>query len=130
MHYVDTSALVKLIVLEADSDPMRAWSSDDGVVLVTSDLTRTELMRAALRVHPSRARRVREVLDAVDVVRVTTRAFDDAGRLDPRSLRSLDAIHLAVALTFGDDLESVVTYDARLASAAAAAGVAVTTPSA
>ncbi|MBK5250721.1 MAG: VapC toxin family PIN domain ribonuclease, partial [Actinomycetales bacterium] len=44
-------------------------------------------------------------------------------------LRSLDAVHLAAALSLGDDLEGIVTYDDRLAEAAQANGVPVASPS-
>lgn len=127
MHYVDTSALVKLVVAEEHSAAMRAWTRADPQA-ATSDLTRTELMRAVTRVHPARAPQVRSVLEAVDTVALTRGMLDEAGRLAPASLRSFGAIHLAVALSFGDDLETFVTYDERLASAAALAGVTVDAP--
>jgi predicted nucleic acid-binding protein len=129
MHYLDTSALVKLIVAEEFSDGMRAWVQIDRV-LVTSDLTRTELMRAVTRKHPAWAQRVRAVLDSVETVGLTRRVLDEAGRLAPASLRSLDAIHLATAISFGDDLRSLVTYDERLAAAAGFAGLTVSAPGA
>jgi len=59
---------------------------------------------------------------------VTTATFEEAGRLDPTLLRSLDAVHLAAALSLGDDLEGIVTYDDRLAEAAQANGVPVVSP--
>jgi uncharacterized protein len=43
-------------------------------------------------------------------------------------LRTLDAIHVAAALVLGDDLESMVTHDDRLAQAALANGIAVIAP--
>jgi len=46
----------------------------------------------------------------------------------PAGLRSLDAIHLASALTLGDELDAFVTYDARQADAARAAGLTVESP--
>ncbi len=58
---------------------------------------------------------------------------DDVRRLAggvPPGLRTLDAIHLATALSLRDDLEALVTYDARLGTAAAEAGLAVDAPSA
>ncbi len=70
----------------------------------------------------------RAVLYSVTLTEVTAALFEQAGRLDPASLRSLDAIHLAAALNLGDDLEGVVTYDERLADAAALNGIAVTAP--
>ena len=127
MHYVDTSALVKLVVAEEWSPEFGVWAAADRV-LVTSDLTRTELMRAVTRVHPDRAPRVRAVLDSIDTVALTRQVLDEAGRLSPPTLRSLDAVHLAAALSFGDDLESFVTYDDRLADAAARAGVTIDSP--
>ena len=49
---------------------------------------------------------------------------------NPGILRTLDALHLAAALLAGDDLEAVVTYDRRLADAAALHGVPVLAPGA
>ena len=85
-------------------------------------------MRAVRRVVPDRVLQAREVLDAVTLVHVTPAVFEDAGRLDPSGLRSLDAIHLAAALDLGDDLEGWITYDDRLAGAAVSNGGAVVAP--
>ena len=70
----------------------------------------------------------REVLDAVTLVHVTPAVFENAGRLDPSGLRSLDAIHLAAALDLGDDLDGLIAYDDRLAAAAVSNGVVVVAP--
>lgn len=59
---------------------------------------------------------------------VTTETFEVAGRLDPSILRSLDALHLAAALSLGDELEAMITYDERLAQACRANGVDVLAP--
>ena len=72
--------------------------------------------------------RAREVLDGLTLTEVTSAVFEAAGRLDPTILRSLDAIHLAAALDLGDDLDGMVTYDARLADASSAQGVPVIAP--
>lgn len=127
-HYVDTSALVKLVVAEPETAALRAWLLFAERHAVTSDLARTELLRAVRRVAPDRAVQARAVLDAVTVIELGTAAFETAGRLEPAILSSLDAVHLAAALTLGDDLDSVVTYDDRLAEAATANGVPVTRP--
>lgn len=126
--YVDTSALVKLVVAERETPALRAWLLEPGRELVVGDLVRTELMRVVRRVVPDRALMARQVMESLTVVEVTTSVFAAAGRLDPISLRSLDAIHLAVALDLGDELEGVVTYDERMAEAAAANGLAVFAP--
>jgi len=127
-YYVDTSALVKLIVAETETTALRRWLTKADQVLVTSDLSRTELMRAVRRAAPDRAPRVREVLDAFTLTQLTPAAFSEAGRLDPLGLRPLDALHLASALNLDDDLEGIVTYDHRMADAATTNGIAVLAP--
>lgn len=55
-------------------------------------------------------------------VRVLARA------VAPASVSTLDAIHLATALQTRGELDAFVTYDKRLADAAAAAGLHVEAP--
>ncbi len=126
--YLDTSALVKLVVQEAETSALRAWASAPDRTIVTSDITRTELMRAVRRIDAELAPAARSLLDAVTVIQLSTATYDTAGRLEPDVLRSLDALHLAVALELGDDLEGFVAYDERLSSAAARAGLVVVAP--
>ncbi|HEY5853392.1 MAG TPA: type II toxin-antitoxin system VapC family toxin [Aldersonia sp.] len=127
-HYVDTSALVKLVVAEADTSALVTWIRAEGSALVSSDLARTELLRAVRRVAADRAVQARAVLDSVTLLTVSTSTFEAAGRLDPTILRTLDALHLAAALELGDDLTGIVTYDERMADAARAHGIAVVSP--
>ena len=124
----NASALVKLVVAEAETDALRAWLVAAERDPVSSDLARTELVRAVRRAAPDRVVRARVVLDAVTLLEVSTAIFEEAGRLDPVIVRSLDAVHLAAALSLGDDLDAIVTYDDRLAEAARANGVAVAAP--
>ncbi len=126
--YIDTSALVKLVVAEAETAVIRSWLTEEERDLVACDLARTELMRALRRVVPDRVLQARAVLDGVTLVGVPTAVFEEAGRLDPVGMRSLDALHLSAALDLGDDLEGLITYDDRLAEVAAANGVTVVTP--
>jgi predicted nucleic acid-binding protein len=128
VHYFDTSALVKLVVAEAESAALIAWLSALDRHPVVSDLARTELVRAVSRAAPERLERVRYVLASVALVQVTPAILQEAGRLRPETLRSLDGIHLATALVLDDELESFVTYDERLADAARFHGLPVTTP--
>ena len=126
--YLDTAALVKLVVAEQETDAWRGWLGEADRDPVSCDLARTELMRAVRRAAPDRVVQARAVLDALTLLEVSTAVFEEAGRLDPAVVRSLDAIHLAAALSLGDDLEGLVTYDERLADAARANGVAVVAP--
>ncbi|MCA0437289.1 MAG: type II toxin-antitoxin system VapC family toxin [Austwickia sp.] len=125
--YLDTSALVKLVVAEPESDALRTWLVQQ-VDPVTSDLARTELARAVRRVAPDLMPAARGVLDVLTILTLDAEIFEAAGRLDPAELRSLDAVHLASALSLGDDLTAVVTYDDRQAAAATAYGVSVIAP--
>jgi predicted nucleic acid-binding protein len=128
-HYLDTSALVKLVVSEAETAALRAWMGEAERTPVSCDLARTELLRAVRRAAPDRVVQARAVLDSITLIEVTTSVFEEAGRLDPTVLRSLDAVHLAAALSLGDDLDGIVTYDERFAEAAQSNGVPVTSPS-
>ena len=126
--YLDTSALVKLVVREAETQALFDWMRSDERVLVSSDLARTELMRAVRRVAPGLAPRARTVLDSISLLALHTTAFEEAGRIGPPTLRSLDALHLAAALSLGDDLTAFVAYDERLAEAARELGLPVVAP--
>ena len=125
---MDTSALVKLIVDEPETGALREWLAVEPREPVSCDLARTELLRVVRRTAPDRAVAARRLLEAVTLTQVTTAVFEQAGRLDPASLRSLDAIHLAAALDLGDDLDGLITYDSVLARAAASAGIEVAAP--
>lgn len=128
MFYADTSALVKLAVVEAESAAMRAWMLAGPVSLATSDLARTELLRAVRRAAPGAAGAARDVLSRMLLIAASAEIFDQASRLDPVELRSFDAVHLVSALALGDDLEGMVTYDDRLGDAGRALGVPVICP--
>ncbi|MGL5809585.1 MAG: type II toxin-antitoxin system VapC family toxin [Nocardioides sp.] len=127
-HYFDTSALVKLVVVEPETTALRAWIAEADRSPTTSDLTRAELLRAVRRAAPDLMVRARKILDSLTILTLTTSTFEDAGVADPAILRTLDAIHLTAARALGDDLEGMVVYDARLGEAARSAGVAVVAP--
>lgn len=126
--YVDTSALLKLVVAEPESTALRGFLEGSSSTAVSSDLARTEVIRAVRREAPEQVITARAVLDSLVLLTVTTETFEAAGRLDPSILRSLDALHLAAALSLGDDLEAMITYDERLAQACRANGVDVVAP--
>ena len=125
--YLDTSALVKLVVAEPETRALEKWLRPRTAV-VSSDLARTELLRAVRRAHPISMVRAREVLDAMALLTLSTRVCERAALLDPAVLRSLDAIHIAAALQLGDELEGVVTYDYRLAQGCAVHGIVTVAP--
>ena len=127
-YYLDTSALVKMIIYEQETGALSDWLFQQNEPLVSCDLARAELVRATRRRHPDRMVRARQLLDAIVLTQLTSAILDHAGRLDPIGLTTLDAVHLAAALDLGDDLSGLVTYDDRLAAAADANGIAVVAP--
>jgi hypothetical protein len=97
--YLDTSALIKLLVAEPESPSLRTYLGtipDD--TLFTAALTRTELLRAVRRIDAAATTRSRHLLGGLATVNLTTSLLDAAALLEPPLLRSLDAIHLAAAL--------------------------------
>ena len=126
--YLDTSAFLKLVVTEAESSALqrflRRWPERTSAVLL-----RTEAVRALRRAgYDRRVGSARRLLRAMRLIRLDEPLLDQAGDLDPRELRSLDAMHLAAALAVGTDLGVFVTYDERQAGAARERGLVVDSP--
>lgn len=125
--YLDSSAIVKLAVLEPESEALRRHLRRRRP-LVSSALARTEVLRALLPAGDEAVAAGRRVLASLDIVRLNDRVLDRAATLLPTTLRSLDAIHLATAARLGSDLSEIVTYDDRMAEAARALGHRVSAP--
>ncbi len=126
--YLDGSAFLKLVVEEAESAAAAAFLAGRDARRVASALLRTEAVRAVRHLGPEALPTVREGLRRVDLIAIDDRILDAAGILEPRVLRTLDAIHLATALAVGDDLEAIVTYDERMVEAARLLGLPIATP--
>jgi predicted nucleic acid-binding protein len=62
------------------------------------------------------------------VMEVDRALFRQAGLLGPSTMRSLDAIHIAAAMSLGPDLGVVITHDERMAAAAGLFGLPVALP--
>lgn len=128
--YLDSSALVKLVKREAESDALRRYlrrHRTDG--RVTSALARVEVVRAVGGGGSAAIAHARRQLARVDQILLDRDLLDTAATLAPATLlRSLDAIHLAAARSVGAELRSVLTYDLRMQDAAAALGIEVDAP--
>ena len=124
--YLDASALVKLVVVEPESEALvtelARWPHR-----VSSVIVDIELHRAAMRAGQS-PERADAVLERMPLLTLNVERRELARRVGSRNLRALDAVHLASALTLGDDLGAFCTYDRRLAADAQAAGLTVLSP--
>jgi predicted nucleic acid-binding protein len=125
--YLDSSALVKLVVTEPESATLRRYLRSHPR-RISCALSKVEVTRA-VRFHGARAlTRARQLLRRLDMLQLGDELLEAAAGLDAGILRSLDAIHLAAATTLGDELEAVVTYDDRMRAAAELLGLPVAAP--
>ncbi|MGW5450274.1 type II toxin-antitoxin system VapC family toxin [Streptomyces asiaticus] len=144
MIYLDSCALIKLMVREKETDALVAFlEARPQQRHVTSELATTEVMRVIRRARcgpqgqavldePTFTRLLATAekrLDATDQVTVDTAVLKAAGAFEEFNIRSLDAIHLASALVLGPALTSFVTYDERLRGHAENHGLQAISPS-
>ena len=117
--YLDSSAIVKLVVREPESPRLFEWLGA-WPERVSSAIARVEVLRALARSGAGESARHRalDVLDRIALMDIDRPVLDATAELRPLDLRSLDAIHLATALSVRSDLAGLVTYDQRLAAAA------------
>ena len=125
--YLDSSAIVKLVVHEPESAALRRFLRTQPE-RASCALARTEVLRAVRPLGPAAVSRARRVLRRIDLIRLDDSLLDAAGVLDPRILRSLDAVHLAAAQLVAPELYAVVTYDRCLAEGAVLLGFNVEAP--
>lgn len=125
--YVDTSALVKTVIVEAESAALRRWL-EPRRSLASCDLIRVEAVRAVRMADADAVHDVRRAISTLTLLRLDEDLLAIAADLEPPLLRSLDAIHLAAALRLGRDLAGVLTYDQRMADSAEALGLKVLAP--
>lgn len=127
MVYLDSSALVKLVIAEPESAALRRYLGDEPA-RASCALARVEVLRAVGGHGAAALTRARRLLQRLNLVSIDDELLDAAAVLDPRVLRGLDAIHLAAAQLFGDELTAVVTYDRRMAAAAALVDLTIAAP--
>ena len=133
LFYADASALVKLVLDEPESGALRSYV--DGADLISSELVLSEIPRAIRRAaatDPTLPRerlltRAGELLDAIGLLALDRELLIAAGTLAEPSLRALDAIHVAAAISAGP-LDAFVTYDERQGAAARLAGLRTIAP--
>jgi predicted nucleic acid-binding protein len=128
LAYFDASAFVKLIRSEPESELLTDLISRDWRLMGSSEILAVEVSRAARRAGGDVPARAARLLRAVTLVPLTSELCTQACLVGPTELRSLDAIHLATALSVRERLGAVFTYDKRLAQAGADAGLRVLAP--
>ena len=131
MIYLDTSALVKQIRAEPESEELADWlDARSEVPRISSALTEVELPRAIRTVAPEGLPAVPGILARLNRFEIDALVRTTAASYTDPTLRSLDAIHLATAQIASTHipLTAFVVYDKRLTAAARAAGLRVVAP--
>lgn len=136
MIYLDSAAAVKLLHDEADTEALRNYLDERSTIdWVSSSLVEIETYRALVRATapdnmPAVVNQFHALLDLIVRIEIDSGVRILAQTVTPPTVRSLDAIHLATGLRLREQnrLTSFVTYDKRLAEAAAAAGLTVDMP--
>jgi predicted nucleic acid-binding protein len=123
--YLDASALVRLAIDEPETNAVRTFIGQFDQV-ATSRIGLVETRRVVKRVGGDMTR-ASEVLASVGPIELDAAIAASAAAVDPSTLKTLDAIHLASALALYA-VDAFVTYDERLAVAARAAGLTVASP--
>ena len=123
--YVDTSALLKRLFAEDESARVRAILRErnaSGDLVASSELAWVEVARAVLRAKVGDVdAAVSDACAGIARYPVSSTVMSRARRIGPTTLRSLDAIHLASAVSLG--ATEMLTFDHRLAQAAESLGV-------
>ena len=122
--YVDTSALGRVVLLEADAPIIRAvlarfdpWHATELLTVELRRLGRREDVEA----------RAERTLSLVTLAGLTKPVLEQAARLDPVNVRSLDAIHLATAINLhaAGEIAAVLTFDTQLQAGCEYHGIAI-----
>lgn len=127
--YLDSSAVVKLVQREAESQALRRYLRPHrGEQRVSSALARVEVVRAVRAGGTDMVQLAHRQLGRLYLVPMHRDLLDEAAELGEGLLRSLDAIHLASAGRLGAELRALVTYDIRMRDAARGLGLPVASP--
>lgn len=129
MIYLDASALVKLAVTEPESEALTAWLRENtGLTRVSSPIVRVEVPRAVWRADPGSLPQAYTIVRRLRAVYLTEAVLTRAVGVRPNVLRTLDAIHVASAMSIRDNLTALVSYDKRMLIAAQEAGLPTDSP--
>jgi uncharacterized protein len=127
--YLDSSALVKLAVTEPESGALAEWLRTSApAIRVSSPLVRVEVPRAVWRADPGSLPQAYTIVRRLREIRISDAVLTRAAGVRPNVLRTLDAIHVASAMSIRDDLTALVSYDKRMLAAAQEVGLPTACP--
>ena len=126
--YLDSSAILKYVFAEPERPAMiKALTSQ----AISSELARLEVKRAVFRINPKDIDLTNEELSRINFVSISNQVLTVAESFTGSvTLATLDAIHVATAITLGHQIEGIITYDKQMISNAAVMGIKVLSPGA
>jgi predicted nucleic acid-binding protein len=127
LAYFDSSAIVKLVHLEPESQALIDYLASDEIEVSTSVVAEIEVIRALRRLRDTKPE-IEQAMKGFYLLGLDEEVRQDACSIGATTLRSLDAVHLATALAIDDDELEFITYDDRLADAARSEGLTVVQP--
>lgn len=126
--YLDSSAILKYVFAEPERPAMvKALTSQ----AISSELARLEVKRAVYRINPKDIALANEELSRVNFVSISNQVLTVAESFTGSvTLATLDAIHVATAISLGNQIEGIITYDKQMITNAGLMGIKVLSPGA
>ena len=126
--YLDSSAILKYIFAEPERPALvKALTSQ----AISSELARLEVKRAVYRINPKDIILANEELSRINFVSISNQVLGIAESFtNSVTLATLDAIHVATAITLGKGIEGIITYDKQMITNARNMGIKVLSPGA
>jgi predicted nucleic acid-binding protein len=128
LTYIDASAFIKLFSAEPESGAMADAIDEGRPLLVANEILAIEAFRTAVRVGGEAPAEAPALLHRIALRPLSREIREIAYRVGTPLLRTLDAIHLATAVSLGEQVGAIFTYDKRLAEASAGVGLRVLAP--
>ena len=124
--YADSSALLKLLIVEKESVDLSDFID---FTIKSSVLTRVEVIRTLHKIAPEKINDAQIILDGIDLTPVNPAILSVAENFSPSiTLKSLDAIHVATVIFLNKSVEGVITYDKAMIKNANELGIKVVSP--
>ena len=126
--YLDSSAILKYVLAEPERPAMvKALTSQ----AISSELARLEVKRAVYRINPKDIALANDELSRVNFVSISNQVLTVAESFTGSvTLATLDAIHVATAISLGNQIEGIITYDKQMITNAGLMGIKVLSPGA
>ena len=124
--YADSSALLKLLIVEKESVALTDFID---FTIKSSVLTQVEVIRTLHKIAPEKIAEAQIILNGIDLTPVNLAILTVAENFSPSiTLKSLDAIHVATVIFLNKSVEGVITYDKAMIKNAKELGIRVASP--